>query len=515
MVLDSCFSIFVYFHVVSRTNKLMKNNVSQVSLAYGSILLPLFLAQFICSYAGSNMNVAISSIANDLGTTVHGVQIAITFFTLTMAALMIPGSKLTDIWGRKFCFMLGLIVYGLGALIASLAQGLGLLIFGYSLLEGVGSALLIPPVYILVTVSFTDLPSRAKAFGIISAAAGIGAAAGPLIGGLITSTISWRASFILQVLVVAGIIFLARSIADPGVQGAKPRFDLTGAILSAAGLFFVVLGILQSGTYGWFTASQNFSIGNIVVIPQGGISPVWLFVGIGAIFLLLFFLHISRTERAGKEPLLSIRLFRNRTSNLGLVTQLVQWLVMQGAFFVISVYLQTVHHFSAIQAGLGLMPAIIGVLLSSGIAGRLAKKYSQRNLIRVGFVLTTAGMILLLLLPPSSSVLAAIPGLLLMGLGIGLMLTSSVNVVQSSFPEKDQGEISGLSRSVSNLGSSLGTAIVGSVLVTTAVPENKTYGLAIIVTIVFSCIGLVAALLLPAAPAHEEQAQPGLSAGGQ
>src|SRR5262249_34035812 len=158
------------------------------------------------TYAGTNMNVAISDIARTLGTTVHGVQISITFFTLTMAALMIPGSKLTDIWGRKFCFILGLSLYGLGALIAALAPGLGVLIIGYSLLEGVGSAFLTPPVYILITVSFAYLPARARSFGIISASAGIGAAAGPLIGGLITSTFSWRASFILQVLVVIGII---------------------------------------------------------------------------------------------------------------------------------------------------------------------------------------------------------------------------------------------------------------------------------------------------------------------
>ena len=485
----------------------MKNNITQVSLAYGSILLPLALAQFICSYAGSNMNVAISSIAKDLGATVHDIQITITLFTLTMAALMIPGSKLTDIWGRKFCFMLGLSVYGLGALIAALAQGLGLLTFGYSLLEGVGSALLIPPVYILVTVTFTDLPSRAKAFGIISASAGIGAAAGPLIGGLITSAISWRASFILQVLVVAVIIFLARRIVDPGVQGAKPRFDVTGAILSAAGLFFVVLGILQSGTYGWFTASENFSIGNIVVIPKGGISPVWLFVGIGAIFLLLFFLHISARERAGKEPLLSIRLFRNRTSNLGLVTQNIQWLILQGSFFVVSVFLQTVRGYNAVQTGLILTASTIGILLSSGVAGRLAKRYSQRTLIRSGFVITIVGMILLSFLAglasATPSILAFISGLLglfLMGLGIGVMLTSSVNVVHSSFPEKDQGEISGLSRSVSNLGSALGTAIVGSVLVTTAVPVIKTWPLALITMVVFACIGLIAALLLPPNP---------------
>jgi MFS family permease len=444
------------------------------------------------------MNVAISSIANDLGTTVHGVQITITLFTLTMAALMIPGSKLTDIWGRKFCFMLGLIVYGLGALIAAITPALGLLIFGYSLLEGVGSALLIPPVYILVTVSFPDLPSRAKSFGIISAAAGIGAAAGPLIGGLITSAISWRASFIVQVLVVALIIFLSRRISDPGIQGAKPVFDFIGAVLSAAGLFFIVLGILQSGTYGWFTASKDFAIGNIVLIPQGGISPVWLFVGIGALILLWFFLHIRSRERAGKEPLLSTRLFRNRASNLGLVTQNIQWLILQGSFFVISVFLQTVRGYNAIQTGLILTPSTIGILLSSAIAGRLAKKYSQRTLIRAGFVITTVGMILLLFLAnATSSILNFIPGLLFMGLGVGVMLTSSVNVVQSSFPEKDQGEISGLSRSISNLGSSLGTAIVGSILVAAIVPGNQPFALALITVIVISLIGLVAAIFLP------------------
>ena len=476
----------------------MQNTVTKAAPISWSILLPLALAQFICSYAATTMNVSISVIAKDLGTDVHAIQITITFFTLTMAALMIPGSKLTDIWGRKFCLMLGLIVYGLGALIATFAQGIGLLMFGYSLLEGVGTALLIPPVYILCTVSFLDLPTRARAFGVISAAGGIGAAAGPLIGGVITTTISWRASFALQVLVVALIIVLSRRLADPGVQGAKPKFDIIGTILSAAGLVFVVLGILQAGTYGWITASQNFTIGNTVVIPQGGISPVWLFVGIGALFLVGFFFWIRSRERAGKEPLLSTRLFHNRTSNLGLVTQLIQWFIIQGSFFVISVYLQEVHHYNAIQTGLALTPTTIGILIAGALAGRLAQRRTQKRLIWAGFVLTIVGMILLLLLAGlTSSSLASIPGLLLLGLGVGTMLTSSVNVVQSSFPEKDQGEISGLSRSASNLGSSLGTAIAGSVLVTTLVQPDKTYPLALITMIVFACIGLIAALLLP------------------
>jgi len=493
------------YHQSKGVIQYMQNTITRTAPSSMSILLPLALAQFICSYAASNMNVSISVIAKDLGTDVSGIQRTITFFTLTMAALMIPGSKLTDIWGRKFCLMLGLTVYGLGALIAAFAQGLGLLTFGYSLLEGVGTALLIPPVYILVTVFFTDLPSRAKSFGIISAAGGIGAAAGPLIGGVITTAISWRASFILQVLVVALIIVLSRRIPDPGIQGAKPRFDVIGAILSAAGLFFVVLGILQSGTYGWFTASKDFVLGTTVLIPQGGISPVWLFVGIGALFLVGFFFWIRSRERAGKDPLLSIRLFRNRTSNLGLVTQNIQWLILQGSFFVISVFLQTERfqttpQLAPIQTGLSLTPATIGILLSSAIAGRLAKRRSQRTLIRAGFLVTIVGMLLLFLSLLTTSILAFIPGLLLMGLGVGVMLTSSVNVVQSSFPEKDQGEISGLSRSVSNLGSSLGVAIAGSVLVTSLVPEIKTYPLALITLVVIACIGLIAALLLPPNP---------------
>src|SRR4051794_1408522 len=221
------------------------------AVAAGAIVLPLALAQFIASYAASNMNVAISTIADDLDTDVSGIQTTITLFTLTMAALMIPGSKLTDIWGRKFCFRLGLTIYAAGALIASLAQGLGLLVVGYSLLEGVGSALLIPPIYILITVLFPDLKDRAKWFGVVSGAAGLGSAAGPLIGGLITSTISWRASFLLQVLVVISIALLARRLPDPALQGERPRFDLVGAILSAAGLFLLVFGILQTSTYGW------------------------------------------------------------------------------------------------------------------------------------------------------------------------------------------------------------------------------------------------------------------------
>ncbi len=472
------------------------------------MLLPLVLAQFLCSFAATTMNVAISNIASDLGTNVSGVQTAITAFTLTMAALMIPGSKLTDIWGRKFCFRLGLLIYGAGAVLAALAQGLPTLIAGYSLGEGIGTALLIPPVYILATVFTTDVKSRARAFGAISAAAGMGSAAGPLIGGLITSASSWRVAFLTQALLVVVILYLARRIAEPSMQGPKPKFDLLGAILSAAGLFFVVVGTLQAGAYGWFRSTQDFAIGNTVVIPAGGISPVWLFELIGALLLLWFFLHIRSRERAGKEPLLSIRMFQNRVSNLGLVTQNVQWLVLLGLSFVVSVFLQQVRGYGAIETGLILTPATIGILLSSMAAGRMAQRRAQATLIRWGFMVTIAGVLLLLLMvSATSNVLTFAPGLFLVGFGVGVMLTSSVNVVQSSFPEADQGEISGLSRSVSNLGSSLGVAIAGTVIVSSLVTGNEGYALAVIVLAVFALIGLIAAFLLPVTPPAPEASE--------
>ncbi|HEV8274610.1 MAG TPA: MFS transporter [Streptosporangiaceae bacterium] len=466
-----------------------------------AMILPLALAQFIASYAATNMNVAISAIAKDLGTTVAGVQTAITLFTLTMAALMIPGSKLTDIWGRKRCFVLGLIIYGVGGLLALLSFGLPLLIVGYSLLEGVGSALMIPPIYILVTVAFPDVKSRARYFGVVSGAGGLGAAAGPLIGGVVTSAISWRASFGLQVLVVAWIIWLARSIADPGPAEPRPRFDLAGAILSAVGLFFVVLGLLQSRTYGFGKSRADFTVGSTVVIPKGSISPVWLFVAIGALFLLWFFLHVHGREKKGKAVLLRLRLFRNKTSNLGLGTQGIQWLILQGTFFVVSVYLQEVWNYNAIQTGLILTPGTIGILIASAGADRFARRHPQRWLIIAGFLITAVGMILLLaLVRAHSAIWTWIPGLFLFGAGVGVMLTSSVNVVQSSFPDKDQGDISGLSRSVSNLGSSFGTALVGSVLVAAKLPAGKPFAVALTMMLVFTLIGLVLGVLIPRRP---------------
>jgi MFS family permease len=456
--------------------------------ALRKMLLPLALAQFICSFAGSNMNVMINDISHDLHTDVQGVQVCITLFLLVMAALMIPCGKLTDRLGRKRCFTIGLIIYGIGAVLSAVSPGLGVLILGNSIFEGVGTALLIPPVYILTTMMFGDIKSRARAFGVISGMGGIGAAAGPLIGGAITTAISWRAAFVFQALIIVVIVVLSRNVVDPVPADPSRPFDTVGAVLSAVGLVVLVGGIMA--------ADQNLVLMAVLLVA-------------GALILAGFFAWIRRREHEGKEALLSTSLFRNRTSNLALVTQNVQWAVLLGTSFVVSAYLQVVRKYDAIQTGVIFTAATVGILLSSLAAGPLARKFRQRTLILTGFVVTIVGIIVLLALVkgnPGAWYFA--PGLFLIGTGVGVMLTPSVNVVQSAFPENLQGEISGLSRSISNLGSSIGTAIAGTILVAGLADPKRSYGIAMIVLAFIGLIGLGATVLLPAAEAAPEPGVP-------
>jgi MFS family permease len=443
------------------------------------MLVPLALAQFICSFAGSNMNVMINDIKDDLNTSVQSVQVCITLFLLIMAALMIPCGKWTDRVGRKRCFMVGLIMYGIGAVLSAAAPGIGVLILGNSIFEGFGTALLIPPVYILVTVLFSDIKSRARAFGVVSGMGGIGAATGPLIGGAITTAISWRAAFVFQALIIVLILVLARNIVDPLPADPHRPFDTVGAILSAAGLVILVGGIMA--------ADQSLALMALLIV-------------VGAVILAGFFVWIRRRERAGKEALLSTSLFHNRTSNLALVTQNVQWAMLLGSAFVVSAYLQVVRHYDAIQTGVIFTAATVGILLASLAAGPLARRYRQRSLIVVGFVVAIAGIILLVVMVRGNpSPWAFAPGLFLLGVGVGIMLTPSVNVVQSAFPENLQGEISGLSRSISNLGSSIGTAIAGTILVAGLADPKRSYAVAMIVLGVMGLIGLAATIFIPSA----------------
>ncbi|WP_039778133.1 MFS transporter, partial [Nocardia cerradoensis] len=333
----------------------------------------------------------------------------------------------------------------------------------------------IPPVYILTTLLFTDTTSRARAFGVVMAMGGIGAAAGPLLGGLIASGLGWRAAFAFQALVVAAILISTRRVRDPLPPDPHRTLDLTGSVLSAAGLVLLVLGIL---------AADNDIRWSVVLIV------------LAVVVLAGFFRHVRVTERDGGEPLVSLSLFRSRISNFGLATQLLQWLILMGTSFVVSAYLQVVRGYDPIGTGVIFTAATAGLLVSSLTAARLARLFTQRTLIMAGFVVVVAGIVVLVALAGRTlNPWAFAPGLLLIGLGLGSMLTPSVNVVQSAFGEERQGEISGLSRCVSNLGSSLGTAIAGTILV--AGLSSHAYAVAMLALGVAGVIGLFAAAGLP------------------
>lgn len=455
----------------------MSGAEGHVQSAARRMLAPLALAQFICSYAGSNMNVMITDMSEDLGTSVQGIQVAITFFLLVMAALMIPASKLTDRFGRKRLFIAGLTVYGVGALISAFAPNLGVLIIGYSILEGVGTALLIPPVYILTTLHYNDVRDRARAFGIISALGGLGAATGPLIGGLTRLRSTGARPSCSNVLVIVVILILARSVTDPVAPDPGRGFDLVGAVLSAIGLIALVTGIL--------------ALDDVLPLAIG------LLLG-GVVVLAWFMVRSARLERTGREPLVSPTLFRNRTSNTALLTQVLQWMLLMGTSFVVAAYLQVARGYDAIETGIIFTAATLGILASSLAAGRLVRRFAQRTLVIAGFALTSAGIAgLIWIVAVLPGAWAFAPGLLGIGLGLGLMLTPSVNIVQSAFPEERQGEISGVSRAFSNLGSSLGTAVAGTILVAGLVDPSRSYALAMAVLGLLGLVGVVLSLRLP------------------
>ena len=434
------------------------------------MLVALIAAQFINAYDTSSMTVAMANIADDLSTTLKSIQVAITTYSLVMAAGMITGSKLADIFGGKKVFRVGVLTFGLGALIAAVSPTFGFLFLGWSLLEGIGSCLMIPAMYALVAVNFASPRSRAAAFAGIASMQALGGVLGPLVGGLITTTITWRASFGMEVLIVIGAVFLARGIRDFTLQGPRPKLDVGGAVLSAIGLALIVGGVLLASTYGWVTTRKAVMVGGHEIIPEGGPSPTLIFVAAGILFMAGFVFYVRLRERRGKEPLIHLSQFRRRSTNAGLPVLGGQFFNQAGVVFIMSTFILVSLEYSALKTGVVLSAAAVGVLLSSRRAGRLSERFSPKRVIQAGFLAVVVGVAILgFTVNTASSGWQFAPGLFLFGIGLGLVGPTIVNLVQSSAPERDQNEVSGLSRSAANLGASLGTAVAGAVLIGTII----------------------------------------------
>jgi MFS family permease len=425
--------------------------------AAGTVLLTLASAQFLMTLDSSVMNVSIATVAKDVGTTVTGIQTAITFYTLVMASLMITGGKFGQILGRKRAFAIGCVIYGCGSLITALSPNLAVLMLGWSVLEGVGAALIMPAIVALVASNFAR-PQRPRAYGLVASAGAIAVAAGPLIGGLFTTYLSWRWVFAGEVLVVLVILGLTRRIADtPPEEGA--RLDLVGTVLSALGLALIVYGILRAGTWGFVQPKQG--------APQWlGLSPViWLILGGGVVLRVFMSWEIYRIRR-GRAVLVDPAILRNRTMRGGLISFLFQYLLQAGLFFAVPLFLSVALGLSAVATGVRLLPLSITLLLAAAGVPKVFPNASPRRVVQLGFLALFAGIVILIaLLNVSAGPEIITWPMLLAGLGVGALASQLGSVTVSAVPDEQSGEVGGIQNTVTNLGASIGTALSGAILI--------------------------------------------------
>jgi MFS family permease len=428
-----------------------------------STILILGTAQFVMVLDTTVMNVSISQVVADLDTTVPAVQLAITAYALVMAAFMLTGAKLGDMFGRRRIFAIGLGVYGTGSLITALSPNVGVLLGGWSFVEGIGAVLVIPAIAALTATNYEGR-ERALAFGLLGGIAGAGVAAGPLIGGFVTSAWTWRVVFAGETVVVALILaFGVRRIRDaPAVR--REKLDLVGAALSALGLGLAVFGILKSSQWGLITPTGALTIGGTEITPFG-LSVVPFFVAAGVGVLALFRRREQRQVRRGRPPLLSPDLLGVPQLRGGLLMFVSSYLLMAGTFFVLPLYLQLVLGKDALDTGIAILPISIAMIVAAVAGARLAARISPRGIVRIGLALLFVGLIALMssISPSLASPIFSI-ALAFFGAGIGLVVSQIGNVVMSSVDESRSSEVGGLQGASQSLGSSLGTALIGAIL---------------------------------------------------
>ena len=421
------------------------------------VLLTLAAGQFLMTLDTSVMNVSIATVAKDVGTTVTGIQGAITAYTLVMASLMITGAKIGAMIGRKRAFAIGCVIYGCGSFTTSIAPNLPVLLFGWSFLEGVGAALILPAIVALVAGNF-PIERRPAAYGMVAAAGAIAVAVGPLVGGFCTTYFSWRWVFAGEVVVVLAILLLARKIADAPPE-TRPKLDVIGAVLSAAGLGLLVFGVLRSGEWGWIKPRPGAT-------SWAGLSPtVWLVLA-GGFVLWLFFTWEAHRVATGMEPLVRPDMLKNKQLTGGLTMFFFQYLAQAGLFFVVPLYLSVALGLSALATGWRLLPLSITLLAAAIGIPKLRPQASPRRVVRFGLLALFAGTAVLLgALDANSGPEVVLLPMLLVGLGIGALASQLGAVTVSAVPDDESPEVGGIQNTMTNLGASLGTAVAGSILI--------------------------------------------------
>lgn len=420
-------------------------------------LVALAIAQFVMVLDQSVMNVSISQLVADFDTTVTTIQAVITLYCLVMAMLMMTGGKIGDIIGRRRAFRIGLVIYAVGSATTALAPTVGVLALGWSVLEGIGAALVLPALAALIAGNFEGAQRKA-AYAVIGGVAGAGIAIGPILGGWATTELSWRVVFAGEVVLVAIILALTPKVADALRDGPAPRLDVVGSVLSATGIGAMVLGVLQSSTWGFLTPKDS------PVEPFGFSLAVFVVIG-GALLLWAFVAWSHHREVRELDPLVHLRLFQVLPLRSGLIGMFTQNLVLMGVFFVVPLYLQLVIGLDALDTGLRMLPISITMFAFSAIGSRLSAKVSVRTLVRAGLITSTVAIVVLLAtIDPELRDVGFAISMALLGVGMGLIVSQLGNVVQSSVDASGRGEAGGLQYTGQQLGSSVGVALIGAIV---------------------------------------------------
>lgn len=423
----------------------------------GLILLTLCAGQFLMMLDSSVMNVSMATVAEDLDTSITGIQTAITLYTLVMAAFMVTGGKIGQILGRTRAFAIGCVIYGAGSLTTALAPNLGILLFGWSCLEGLGAALILPAIVALVATNFPS-GERPRAYGLVAAAAAVAVAVGPIVGGFFTTYLSWRYVFAGEVLVVIAILLLSRRL-DAEVPEKKVHLDLVGTALSALGLGLIVFGILRSGTWGFVRPKQGG--------PEWiGLSPtIWLILAGGTV-IWLFATWENRVIARGGEPLVDPAILRAKTLRAGLNSFFFQYLLQGGLFFAMPLFLSVALGLSAIETGVRLLPLSFTLILAAAGIPKLFPHVSPRRVVRIGFLAMFAALVILIAgLQEGAGAGVTTWPMLLAGLGMGALASQLGAVTVSAVPDEQSSEVGGLQNTVTNLGISIGTALTGAIVI--------------------------------------------------